>query len=74
MTASKKPRALRSGAVSAFASNTRLARSGSVAIRLALTPTAISAAIPAYEIRQPQWFAAIRITASVTSTANRYPN
>jgi len=71
ITASKKPRALQSGAVSAFDSKTFLARSGSTATRLAHNPTAINAAIAAYEIRQPKWFAAIRISASETSTANR---
>ena len=70
ITASKKPRAVHSGA-SARAVTAFCARSGSVAIRLALTPIAISTAITPYDSRQPKWLARIRIAASLTSTAMR---
>ena len=42
-----------------------------MATRLAPTPTPIITAIVAYQIRQPKWFAMIRIGASVMSTATR---
>ena len=47
------------------------ARSGSLATRLAPIPIAISAAIAAYDMRQPKWFAEIRMSASVTMIAAR---
>jgi len=58
-------------AAAAFDAAAAVARSGSVATRLAPAPTLINTAIVAYEIRQPKWFASIRIAASLTSTAMR---
>ena len=54
ITASNRPRTLKSDPLAPLASNAAFARSGSTATRLAPNPTAINAAIAPYEIGQPQ--------------------